>query len=75
MKAISRCMEEWSGTRQTIAKVSPLLYVANVDLERNRCSGRSWIRTHRSDVHEAREGDDPEVPAVEHVATIELEKK
>ena len=35
----------------------------------------SWIiqmRTHRTEVHDAGEGDDPEVPAVDDVATIEL---
>ena len=30
------------------------------------------MRTHRTEVHDAGEDDDPEVPAVDDVATIEL---
>ena len=32
------------------------------------------MRTHRSEVHEAGEGDDPEVLGVDYITTIELEK-
>ena len=31
------------------------------------------MRTHRSEVHEAGEGDDPEVLGVDEVATMELQ--
>ena len=31
------------------------------------------MRTQRSKEHEAREGDDPEVHGIDHVAAIELE--
>ena len=68
-------MEEWTGIRPTTAIGYPLLHMADVGLERNCCSWRSRIRTHRSKVHEEGEGDDPEVPGVEHVATIELEEE
>ena len=32
------------------------------------------MRTHRSEVHEAGEGDDPEVLGVDYITTIELGK-
>ena len=37
-------------------------------------SWRARMRTHRSEVHEAGEGDDPEVLGVDYIATIELGK-
>ena len=33
----------------------------------------SKIRTHRAEVHEAGEGDNPDVRGVDYVATIKLE--
>ena len=33
----------------------------------------TWISTHRAQVHEARESDNPEVCSIDHVAAIELE--
>ena len=33
------------------------------------------MRTHRTEVHDAGEGDDPEVLAVDDVATIELREE
>ena len=34
---------------------------------------RAQIRTYRANVHEAGEGDDPEVLGVDYVATVELQ--
>ena len=36
-------------------------------------SWRTQIRTYRAEVHEAGEGDDPEVLGVDEVATMELQ--
>ena len=36
---------------------------------------RTQIRTDRAEVHEGREGDDPEVSGVNYVTTIELESR
>ena len=33
---------------------------------------RTWVRTQRAEVHEAREGDDPSVHGIDDVAAIEL---
>ena len=38
-------------------------------------SPRAQIRTERCKVHEAGEGDDPEIHGVDHIATIELEEE
>ena len=36
---------------------------------------RAQMRTQRAEVHEAGEGDSPDVPGVDNVATIELEEE
>jgi len=36
---------------------------------------RTQIRTHRAEVHEAGEGDGPEVHGIDHIASVELEEK
>ena len=36
-------------------------------------SWRTQVRTYRAEVHEAGEGDDPEVLGVDEVATMELQ--
>ena len=38
-------------------------------------SWKTQIRTRRTEVHEAGEGDDPKVPGVDHVAAVELERE
>jgi len=48
--------------------------VVKVSLERHQHLWRTQTRTYRGEVHEARGSDDPEVPGVDHVATIELEE-
>ena len=35
---------------------------------------RTRVRTQRGKEHEGREGDDPDIPGVDYVATIELEE-
>lgn len=49
-------------------------YVVDVSFEDHRRLQLTQTRTHRGEIHEARGGDDPEVPGVEYVATIELEE-
>ena len=52
----------------------PRRYIVDNNLERHHYSRRTWIRTHRAEVHEGGECDGPEAPRVEHVTTMELEE-
>jgi hypothetical protein len=60
------------GLRGLVDEHDTHRYINDVSPERCRRFVENSIRTHRGKVHEAGEGDDPEVHGVDYVATIEL---